>query len=224
MRTINKYGLKHQLNELLKAGKEITIDFNCGNDEAHIVPFVDGKIVEYGELYFSLEDLIFIDLNLPSAGEYMVTGKGYLTSEDDDIYLYYDLEGFMYSYDDEDFEESDVDYEPKKEIKEILNSNYLLLSKEYDDPEKLQEYFAEKEATQINKPVLNSFSASEQELWESLKGESSVKHEDSKKLQEHLQKKGATEINVPLSDNYLAYKKELWKRLNKASKPWWKFW
>lgn len=230
---VNKYGLKHQLNELLKAGKKITIDFNCGNDEAHIVPFVDGKMVSYGELYFSLEELIFIDLNLPSNGEYMVTGKGYLTIENDDIFLFYDLEGFIYSYDDEEFgdTEFDDDYEPKKEIKEVLKNKYLLLSKEYDDPEKFQEYLIEKEKAQINKPTLNNFSASEQELWDSLKGENPVKYSSSEKPQEYLQKKEAKQIDVPVSDNFLAYKKELWDRLNrvnsiktKSTKPWWKFW
>lgn len=229
---INKYGLKNQLNELLKAGKKITIDFNCGNDEAHIVPFIDGKMVSYGELYFTLEELIFVDLNLPSNGEYMVTGKGYLTIENDDIFLFYDLEGFIYSYDDEksddeEYEEYDDDYEPKREIKEKLKDTYLLLSKEYDEPEKLQEYLVEKEATQINKPVSNNFSTSEQELWDRLKGE----NDNLEKLQEYLPKKEVPQINVPVSDNFLAYKKELWERLNrenqrrtKTNKPWWKFW
>lgn len=78
MTKINKYGLKHQLNELLKANKKITLDFNCGNDEAHIVPFIDGKILKYGPLYDDLETLIYIDLNLPSNGEYMVTGLEYV--------------------------------------------------------------------------------------------------------------------------------------------------
>jgi hypothetical protein len=230
---VNKYGLKYQLNELLKAGKKITIDFNCGNDEAHIVPFVDGKMVSYGELYFSLEELIFIELNLPSNGEYMVTGKGFLTIENDDIFLYYDLEGFIYSYEDEKFSDTELDddYEPKKEIKEILKNKYLLLSKEYDDSEKFQEYLIEKETAQISKPSSNNFSTSEQELWDRLKGENTVKYDGTEKSQEYLQKKEAIQINVPVSANYLAYKKELWDRLNressvktKSTKPWWKFW
>jgi hypothetical protein len=168
---VNKYWLKNQLNQLLKAGKEITLDFNCGNDEAHIVPFIDGIMSEYNELYFNLEEVIFIDLNLPSAGEYMVTGKGYLTLNDDNIYLHYDLEGFMYNYDDENECEND-DFEPKKDVQEKMNDSYLLLSKEYDDESKLKEFLEQKEKKDKNQTQINSnFSPSEQELWNRLKGD-----------------------------------------------------
>ena len=170
---INKYGLKNQLNELLKADKKITIDFNCGNDEAHIVPFVDGVMVEYGDLYFHLEELIYLDLNLPSNGEYMVTGKGYLTIENDDIYLFYDLEGFTYVWDEDGEITEKEDDEPQKEVTEKMKDKYLLLPKEFDDSAKLDEYLKSKETDSKNEQVQSNFSKSEQELWDDLKGKES---------------------------------------------------
>lgn len=202
MEKINKYDLKKQLNELLIAGKKITIDFNCGNDEAHITPFIDGKIAEYGKLYFNLEELIFVELNLPSNGEYMVQGSGYLTIEDNDIFLYYDLEGFTYDWenDSDDEEEENLDDEPKKNIVEQMKDSYLLLSREYDIDEKeetfpdiggknsvqLENSFEIEETEPLNKVVINTFSKEDQEIWDNLKGE------------EPIQKK--------------------------TTKPWWKFW
>jgi hypothetical protein len=137
--TVNKYKLKYRLTELLQSGREITLDFNCGNDEAHIVPFIDGQAVEYGDLYFNLEELIYVDLELPSNGEFMVTGKGHLTLEENDVFLFYDLEGFTYDYSDADELSGQPDYEPKRNVTERPKGKIILLSEEYDDPVKLEE-------------------------------------------------------------------------------------
>jgi hypothetical protein len=170
MTEINKYGLKYELTELLKADKKITFEFDCGNDEAYIIPSIDGIIMDYGALYFNLEELIYIDLNLPSVGEYMVKGKGYLTIENDSIYLFYDLEGFTYLYDDE--ASVNIDYEPQKEIREILKNKHLLLSSEYDNPEKWKEYLEHKDTISSKRPVQNNFSTSVKLIWNYLIGHS----------------------------------------------------
>lgn len=171
MTKINKYGLKHQLNELLKADKKITIDFNCGNDEAHIVPFIDGTILEYGSLYNDLEELIYIDLNLPSNGEYMVTGTGYLTIENENIYLFYDLQGFTYVWDEDEDVCNAEDYEPKKDITEKMKEKYLLLSSEYDDPEQVKLFLDFEASKPTNEPVQTNFSDSDKAIWDGLSGE-----------------------------------------------------
>jgi hypothetical protein len=171
MTKINKYGLKNQLNELLKADKKITIDFNCGNDEAHIVPFIDGAMLEYGPLYNDLEELIYIDLNLPSNGEYMVTGSGYLTLEEENIYLFYDLQGFTYIWDEDEDVCNAEDYEPKKDITEKMKEKYLLLSSEYDDPEQVKLYLDFEASKTTNEPVATNFSASDKAIWDGLKGQ-----------------------------------------------------
>jgi hypothetical protein len=173
MTKINKYGLKHQLNELLKADKKITIDFNCGNDEAHIVPFIDGTMLEYGPLYNDLEELIYIDLNLPSNGEYMVTGSGYLTLEEENIYLFYDLQGFTYIWDEDEDVCNAEDYEPKKDITEKMKEKYLLLSSEYDDPEQVKLYSDFEASKTTNEPVATNFSASDKAIWDGLTGQKS---------------------------------------------------
>jgi hypothetical protein len=175
MAEINKYGLKHQLNELLKADKKITIDFNCGNDEAHIVPFIDGKQLEYGPLYSDLEYLIYIDLNLPSNGEYMVTGSGYLTLEDENIYLFYDLQGFTYIWEED--EDEDVcyadDYEPQKDITEKMKDKYLLLSSEYDDPKQVKFYLDFEAPKPKEESIQSNFSTSDKAIWDGLAGQKS---------------------------------------------------
>ena len=168
---LNEYLLKQQLNELLKAGKEITLDFNCGNDEAHIVPFIDGKMVEYGDLYRNLEGLIYTDLNLPSNGEFMVTGSGYLTLEDNNIYLFYDLQGFTYTWDEDDNVCNSEDYEPKKDVTDKMREKYLLLSSNLDDYENSEEYLENINPSTTVESMQNNFTNSDQKIWDDLKGE-----------------------------------------------------
>ncbi|MDF7820868.1 hypothetical protein P1X15_24815 [Runella sp. MFBS21] len=167
MKEIDKYGLKHELNELLKSGKKIKLDFDCGNDEGHVAPFVDGQLLEYDDFYFNLEELIFEELNLPSTGEDTVTGTGYLTLEDNNIYIYYDLTSIAYEWSEE------IDYEqPARYIEKNLKDQYLLLSSEYDNPIKVKEYLEAKEKKQEkieNIPTTN-FLLSEQELGNRLRG------------------------------------------------------
>jgi len=168
MTKINKYALKQQLNEILKADKKITIEFNCGNDEAHIVPFIDGQIVEYGDLYENLEILIYQDLNLPSDGEYKVTGNGYLTLENNDIFLFYDLNGFTYQWDEDEEICNMEDYEPKKNITDKMKDKYLLISRDFDDPSKLEEYV--KSLNETSETIQNRFSKADQQIWDDLGG------------------------------------------------------
>lgn len=171
MKELNKYLLKKQLNELLNAGKEISLDFNCGNDEAHIVPFIDGKMVEYGDLYSNLEELIYTDLNLPSNGEFMVTGSGYLTLEENNIYLFYDLQGFTYVWDEDDDVCNSEDYEPKKDITDKMKEKHLLLSSDLDDYENSEEYLESINPSTTVGSMQNNFTNSDQKIWNELKGE-----------------------------------------------------
>ena len=147
MQKINRYKLKKQLIEILELGKHITLEFNCGNDEAHIVPFIDEKQLDYGELYFSLEELIYVEFNLPSNGEYRVNGTGYLELKDGDIYIICDLEGFMNDWGDDEELMNSLDFKPKKNIMNETKGTYVLLGVEYDDIEQIQEPLIENEIT-----------------------------------------------------------------------------
>lgn len=192
--TINKYKLKNQLNEVLKAGQEVTLVFQCGNDEAHVIPFINGQILEYGDLYFGLEELITIELDLPSSGLDWVEGTGWLSFDRDDIFLNYDLEKT----------ECDYTYEPVDPLEELpegyattskLVGSYLLLSKEYDDPIKLSESLAESKKAESRPEKVESkpeYLLTEKEFWSRLRGE-----EDEQ---------NPPEVEV------------------KRSKPWWRFW
>ncbi|HAK75901.1 MAG TPA: hypothetical protein DCM71_03085, partial [Runella sp.] len=138
MKGIIKYKLKSHLTKLLKEGNQITLNFQCGNDEAYIVPFINGDKLDYDELYFNLEEYIMTELDLPSAGQNRMDGTGELLLIDNDIFLDHKLEGYIYEYNiiEDENEINDEVYEPGdnegKYFTIINHGRYLLLPEKYD--------------------------------------------------------------------------------------------
>jgi len=106
--------LEKQVRQWLKEEKKITVECDCGGDEALLYPFIDGVELPYdtllGEAFY---ELLLSKLDLPSAGEYFVKGGGYIVAENDEIVIYHDSEssGFDYSsyYDSYDGETPEVE-------------------------------------------------------------------------------------------------------------------
>ncbi len=80
--------LKEKIITILNEGKELTLIWNCGGDEAIIDVFIDGKSQPYdGEFISSLCMFITNFMNLPDAGEFAMEGKGKILLENNNIYL-----------------------------------------------------------------------------------------------------------------------------------------
>ena len=145
MEEIEKFKLKKQLNELIEAGKSISLKVYCGNDDGVIMLFLDEVKLEYGDLYSNLEWFIFDEMKLPSGGLDTVEGTGYLELNNNEINLIYDFEKITYGpefYDHNN--EPDITYEIEQ-----VKGTYLLLSSYYDNKEEYQKLLSE-EAKKIN--------------------------------------------------------------------------
>ena len=96
--------LEKQLRQWLKAGKKITVEWDCGGDEGLVFPFIDGVELPYdaplGEDFYNL---LMNKLGLPSAGEYYVKGEGKIILEDEEIVIYHESEAS--GWEDGDYEE-----------------------------------------------------------------------------------------------------------------------
>ncbi len=117
--------LKAETVKLLKAGKEITLKWDCGGDEAIVIPYLDGKKMDYKDKYVEkLYIYIANYLNLPDVGEFHMEGEGKLVEDNGEVYIEY--ESIMKGYEgyDEEFNsagwqevnEREDEYSGKKEL------------------------------------------------------------------------------------------------------------
>lgn len=117
--------LKEETLKLLKEGKEVTLKWNCGGDEAIVTPYLDGKEMDYRDMYVEkLYIYIANYLNLPDVGEFDMEGEGKLIEEKGEIYIEYESTMKGYEGYDEEFnptgwqevnEREDI-YSGKKEL------------------------------------------------------------------------------------------------------------
>ncbi len=81
---MNNKQLKEQLVKLLLEGKQVTVRWDCGGDEAFAYPAIDGKELQYEDAFSEeLAEYIIQKLNLPDAGEFYLKGGGRIFIEDD---------------------------------------------------------------------------------------------------------------------------------------------
>ena len=116
---INEQQLKKAVFEELKKGKEITVEWNCGGDEAILSVHWEEEEISYGDAFAEDIDIyLSIKLNLPDAGEFSMEGGGKLIAENDDVFLVYEsrLKGY------EDFDE-EYNYLGWKEVDELDKDN-----------------------------------------------------------------------------------------------------
>lgn len=121
----NMIDLKEETLKLLRAGKEITLKWDCGGDEAIVTPYFDGKEMDYRDKYVEkLYIYIANYLNLPDVGEFQMEGGGKLIEDNGEVYIEY--ESIMKGYEgyDEEFNptgwkevnEREDEYSGKKEL------------------------------------------------------------------------------------------------------------
>ena len=80
--------LENKIRAILNSGKKLTLKWDCGGDEALVYSFIDGNPTDFNdEVFEELEMFIINTLDLPSAGEFSMNGKGEIVLEDDNIYL-----------------------------------------------------------------------------------------------------------------------------------------
>ena len=69
--------LKAETLKILKAGKEITLEWDCGGDEAIISTFMDRELMDYRDPFVEQLYIYLVNyLNLPSVGEFDLEGIG----------------------------------------------------------------------------------------------------------------------------------------------------
>lgn len=114
---------KARLIELLHAGHAITVSWDCGGDESFVYTSVDGEEAE-AEFSYGVEELVTDALNLPSAGEFNMTGNGQFYHENNGVGLDYKsdaevyedaLDGFYDSFTDQQLAEMGIERPTRKE-------------------------------------------------------------------------------------------------------------
>ncbi|MGH1337346.1 MAG: hypothetical protein ACRBFS_14580 [Aureispira sp.] len=97
--------LKGQLTKHLQEGEKITVSWDCGSDEAFAYIHIDGEQLTYDDPLGEAMDLYLIDyLELPSAGEFSLKGKGEITLEEEKLWITYASDSEYY-WDEEDYKE-----------------------------------------------------------------------------------------------------------------------
>lgn len=111
------FELRKELLMILESGKEITLKWNCGGDEAIVTIYIDGKRVDYNDSFAGQLDIYIVNyLNLPSIGELDLEGEGKLIEDEGAIYIEY--ESIMKRY---------MDYGERGE-----KSEWVEVNKKYD--------------------------------------------------------------------------------------------
>jgi hypothetical protein len=91
---------KQRLFELLQAGHKVTIHWDCGGDEAFVYPSIDGEALKGtyrpGDFAHEVSWLVAEALELPSAGEFSMTGDGEFFLEGRSVGLSYQSEAEVY--------------------------------------------------------------------------------------------------------------------------------
>lgn len=113
--------IKQQILKLLHEGKELTVRWDCGGDEAFAYPAIDGKELEYeNEFGQQLADFISDKLNLPSAGEFYLKGGGKIFIEGNTVVIEHKSVGAGVMDYDEEKEEAIYSEEEEESGKNIL--------------------------------------------------------------------------------------------------------
>lgn len=99
--------LKYQLEDLIEEGKKITVSWDCGGDEAFAYTHIDGQQLVFGDPLGEAMDMYLINrLDLPSAGEFSLKGKGTIELNDEELWITYASESeFHFEWDEEMIEE-----------------------------------------------------------------------------------------------------------------------
>lgn len=83
--------LEEAIFAALELGKKITVQWDCGGDEAIITSFIDGEQLMYNNSFARELDMYLINfLHLPDTGPFSMVGKGTVVLKDNEIYLEYE--------------------------------------------------------------------------------------------------------------------------------------
>lgn len=125
----NMLDLKEETLRLLRAGKEITLKWDCGGDEAIVTPYLNGKEMNYRDSYVEkLYIYIANYLNLPDVGEFVMEGGGKLTEENGEVYIQY--ESVMKAYEDYDEEYNPIGWKEVNEKEEAYSGKKELFKEQ----------------------------------------------------------------------------------------------
>lgn len=112
---MNPTQTKQHLFHLLSTGHTVTVHWDCGGDESFVYTSVDGQEVatryDGGEDFaYGVEELVTDTLNLPSAGEFSMTGNGQFYHENRSVGLEYKSDAEVYDEElDDDFYDTFTD-------------------------------------------------------------------------------------------------------------------
>ncbi|MBX0290818.1 hypothetical protein K3G63_10235 [Hymenobacter sp. HSC-4F20] len=114
---MNQPQTKAHLVQLLQAGHTVTVRWDCGGDESFVYTSVDNQELEsqYSETNdfpYGLEHYLTEQLDLPSAGDFSMSGSGRFFLEGQAVGLDYQSTATVYEDElDEDFYEQFTDEE-----------------------------------------------------------------------------------------------------------------
>ncbi len=111
--------LKEAIILAIEAGKEITLQWDCGGDQSVITVLLDGEQMSYDNIFAEELELYLVNkLNLPDVGDFSMKGVGKLLLEEEEVFLEYESRWKGY----EDYDE-DLDLFSWKEVDEIDKDN-----------------------------------------------------------------------------------------------------
>lgn len=123
--TENMGNLEKKIREILSTGKKLTIKWDCGGDEALVYPYVDGKGVDFGDpLFLDLDMFIINFLELPSAGEFAMDGKGEIILEEESVYLV--CESILRGYEDYTMDGESLGWKDTTKVEEMYSGKHKL--------------------------------------------------------------------------------------------------
>jgi hypothetical protein len=102
------------LADKLKEGKNITVKWDCGGDEAFAYFFDDGAKIDGRDINEDLELMIINELNLPDAGEFVLEGEGRIFLENDKLFIEY--KSVLKELDGEEMNEVQDEYSGKRTL------------------------------------------------------------------------------------------------------------
>lgn len=93
-----------QILSILQSGQELTVRWDCGGDESFVYTAVNGEeqVFDYatpGNLAYGMELYLTSLLELPSAGEFEMSGTGRFFQEGTSVLLEYQSAAYVYEDD-----------------------------------------------------------------------------------------------------------------------------
>ncbi|UOQ52877.1 hypothetical protein [Hymenobacter cellulosivorans] len=100
--------LELQILSILQSGQTLTVRWDCGGDEGFVYTEVNGQEQEFNyeapnDLAYGMERYLAGLLELPSAGEFQMSGTGRIFQQGPEVIL--DYESKAYSYEDDSWME-----------------------------------------------------------------------------------------------------------------------